>query len=196
MILTERLQKAIDTAALLHRDHTRIGKKKIPYISHLIHVLAIVDRYSQDEDVLIAALLHDTIEDIPEYTAVMLERDFGSRVKDIVISLSEDRDFDSELSPKERWVQAKKSYLAKLLQAGYESHLISAADKIHNMSSIVEGFRNKDDIVMLRFEGVAMIGQVWFTEEVYKIISKTIPAELAEEYAALHAELKVLVPLE
>ncbi|MEN9852547.1 MAG: hypothetical protein RI996_490 [Candidatus Parcubacteria bacterium] len=194
MILTDRLQKAIDTAALLHREHTRIGKKKIPYISHLIHVLAIVDRYTDEEDVLIAALLHDTIEDIPEYTKEMLERDFGTAVKDIVLSLSEDREFVETLSPRDKWIQAKKSYLAKLAQASKQSHLISAADKIHNMSCIIDGYAEKDDVLMLRFEGAALMGQVWFTKEVYNIISPTIPKDMSETYMSLHHKLTALLP--
>jgi (p)ppGpp synthase/HD superfamily hydrolase len=192
MILTPRLQKAIDTAALLHKDHVRIGKDKIPYITHLIHVLAILDNHNADEDTLIAGLLHDTIEDIPEYTGDILERDFGVNVRNIVESLTETRVFDEKLSPRERWIAAKKSYLEKLSEASSASHMISAADKIHNMSTIVEGYEQKDEIMMLRFDTLALKGQVWFTEEVLKELSENIPKELELEYISALSKLKTI----
>lgn len=194
MTLTPQLQKAIDTAALLHKDHVRIGDKGIPYISHLIHVLAIVSTYTEREEVLIAALLHDTIEDVPEYTLSILEQDFGREVRIIVESLSEIREFETGLSERDRWIHAKKSYLTKIALAGTDAHIISAADKIHNMSCIVEGITKGDQSLTRRFEGQALLGQVWFTEEVYKIIESTLPDGLRLQYQRIHAELKALLP--
>lgn len=190
MILTTRLQKAIDTAALLHKDHTRIGIKKIPYITHLIHVLAILDNHNANEDTLIAGLLHDTIEDIPEYTGDILEQDFGKNVREIVESLTEIRVFDNSLSPRERWIAAKKSYLEKFSESSYEAHMISAADKIHNMNCIIEGYANNDESLMLRFEGPALKGQVWFVDEVLKLLSGKIPKDLEAEYRDSLSKLK------
>jgi (p)ppGpp synthase/HD superfamily hydrolase len=192
MILTPRLTLALDTAAILHKDHTRIGKEKTPYITHLIHVLSTVSNYTHDEDTLIAALLHDTVEDVEKYTLEKVENDFGLRVKEIVEKLTEVRVFDETLTPKERWVQAKTGYIDKLTNADGAVHLISAADKIHNIKSILDGYKNKDEILMLRFDGLALRGQVWFTGEVLKALSGNIPEVLEEEYRALHKELTLL----
>ena len=192
MTLTPRLQKAIDTAALLHKDHVRIGKNKIPYITHLIHVLAILDNHEANEDTLIAGLLHDTLEDIPEYTGEKLALDFGDNVRNIVESLTEIRIFDDKLSPRERWIAAKRSYLEKLSAASREAHMISAADKIHNMSCIIEGYETEDEIMMLRFDTLALMGQVWFNGEVLKVLSGNIPSNLEEEYSKYLSKLQLL----
>jgi (p)ppGpp synthase/HD superfamily hydrolase len=192
MILTPRLQKAIDTAALLHKDHVRIGKEKIPYITHLIHVLVILDNHGADEDTLIAGLLHDTIEDIPEYTGDILENEFGPDVRNIVESLTETRVFDDNLSPRERWIAAKKSYLEKLSGATPDAHVISAADKIHNMSCIIQGYEIKDEIMTLRFDVIALAGQVWFAGEVLKVLSGNIPKDLEENYISALKKLTII----
>ncbi len=192
MILTPRLQKAIDTAALLHKDHVRIGKDKIPYITHLIHVLAIIDNCGADEDTLIAGLLHDTIEDIEGYTGEKLESDFGSSVRAIVESLTEQRVFDDSLSPRDRWIAAKKSYLAQLKEASAAACLISAADKIHNMSCIIEGYSSGDEVMMLRFDTLALEGQLWFNTEVYNTLERRIPESLSTIYKSHLANLQAL----
>ena len=77
MSLTPRLMRAIDTAAVSHRDHVRKGSG-IPYVAHLYAVMHLVSQATGDEDVLIAALLHDTLEDVPEvYPEARMRAEFG-----------------------------------------------------------------------------------------------------------------------
>jgi (p)ppGpp synthase/HD superfamily hydrolase len=192
MIFTDRLTLALDTAAILHKDHVRIGKLNTPYITHLIHVLAIVSNYTDDENILIAALLHDTVEDVAGYTLETLEADFGKSVRDIVASLTEVRVFDESLSPRERWIEAKQGYIKNLASANTGAQIISAADKIHNIKSILGGYKNNDEKLMRRFDGLALRGQVWFTGEVLTALSSKIPNGLEQEYQIVHKELSEL----
>ena len=78
MKFTPIITKAINTAATLHDGQERKGDG-LPYIVHPFSVALILMEYSQDEDVIVAGLLHDTIEDTG-YTREQMEEDFGERV--------------------------------------------------------------------------------------------------------------------
>lgn len=78
----------MNTAAWAHRHHVRKGGG-IPYVSHLYSVMYLLASVTNDEDVLIAGLLHDTLEDVPEeYNSAQLEADFGPRVRELVEELT------------------------------------------------------------------------------------------------------------
>ena len=62
MQLTERFERAMVYAARAHRTQKRKGSG-VPYLSHLMQVAGLALEYGADEDVAIAALLHDVIED-------------------------------------------------------------------------------------------------------------------------------------
>ncbi len=111
-------------------------------------------------------------------------------MRNIVESLTETRVFDDSLSPRERWIAAKKGYLEKLSEASPAAYMISAADKIHNMGTIIEGYTMKDEILMLRFDTLALKGQVWFTEEVLKKLSGNIPNDLEAQYRSTLEKLR------
>lgn len=134
---TPRIEQAIKRAALLHRAQTRRGAIDYPYITHLISVATILAHYTDDEDVIIAGLLHDTIEDT-EYTAEQLETEFGARVKEFVDNVTENNKENGKIRP---WRARKEDYLKRLRGAPVESLLIAAADKIHNLRSILENYR-------------------------------------------------------
>ena len=63
MAYSYRIEQAIKAASVLHREQVRKGSVPFPYITHLFAVAMIASDYTDDEDVIVAALLHDTIED-------------------------------------------------------------------------------------------------------------------------------------
>ena len=148
MIHTPKIERAIHKAAVLHRHQIRKGKDELPYITHLFSVFVILAEYTEDEDILIAGLLHDTLEDTP-YTADELERDFGKKVRDIVLGVTEQK---TENGVKIDWVERKKRYLRGLENAPEEALYVSAADKIHNFNSILESYSDKKDAFKSDFE--------------------------------------------
>lgn len=133
-----RVEQAIKKASILHRAQTRRGDVDYPYITHLVSVGAILGHYTSDEDVIIAGLLHDTIEDT-DYTPEELEKDFGKRVRDIVMGVTEKKEENGE---RLSWEVRKSYYLKTLEEAPTESLLVSAADKIHNLRSIAESYQS------------------------------------------------------
>ncbi len=130
-----RVEQAIRAATILHKDQVR-KSNPIPYVHHLFSVALIVLDYSNDEDVFISALLHDTLEDT-DYTFDELEDDFGKKVADTVLSVSEPQYNEGVRVP---WKSRKAEYIKKLEKASNEALLVATADKIHNLRNIVEQY--------------------------------------------------------
>jgi (p)ppGpp synthase/HD superfamily hydrolase len=131
-----RVEQAIRAAAVLHKDQTRRGSMPFPFVTHAVATAFTLLDYTDDEDVIIAAFLHDTLEDT-DYTAEELREDFGARVCDIVETLTEPKaSRDEPLS----WRERKLVYLKQLKRGSAEAVLVAAADKIHNFRTIVEDY--------------------------------------------------------
>lgn len=133
---TYKIEQAIKAAAILHQDQLRKGSIPLPYITHLMAVMLILRDYTEDEDTLVAALLHDTLEDT-DYTAEELSTDFGKNVTTLVQTLTEPRTRNEVKVP---WLEAKKDYAKQLRKGKIEAVMIAAADKAHNFRSLVEEY--------------------------------------------------------
>src|SRR6202795_895226 len=119
-----RLQRAFQYAAEKHAGQTR-KQTAVPYLSHLMAVASLVLEAGGDEDLVIAALLHDVVEDcggMPRLREIC--KQFGPRVAKIVEGCP-----DSFGEPKPEWVERKKDYLREVKHADRETRLVSAADK-------------------------------------------------------------------
>lgn len=140
MMYSYRIEQAIRAAALLHRDQERKGKAAYPYVTHLFSVASILADYTDDEDVIIAGLLHDTLEDT-DYTALELAEDFGETVRQLVEGVTEPVPEATADTPwRDTWKARHARYIAQLKEAPPQSLLIAAADKIHNMRCTVEEY--------------------------------------------------------
>lgn len=136
-----RVEQAIRAAAVLHQSQLRKGSMPFPYITHLVATAFTLMDYTEDEDVIIAGLLHDTLEDT-DYTIEELQEDFGGRVREIVEAVTEPKSTpDNRISFKER----KQVYVEKLKKGPREAVLVAAADKIHNFRTIVEDYTDAYD---------------------------------------------------
>jgi (p)ppGpp synthase/HD superfamily hydrolase len=84
--------RAADAAARWHVHQRRKGLAQEPYINHLLEVASLVAEATQgkDPDLVIAALLHDAIED-QEVHYELIMREFGKRVADVVREVSDDK---------------------------------------------------------------------------------------------------------
>lgn len=136
-----RVEQAIRAASVLHKDQTRRGSMPFPFMTHLIATAFTLIDYTTDEDVIVAALLHDTLEDT-DYTLEELREDFGGRVGDIVEVLTEPKS-----TPENRitWKDRKLTYARQLKKGSQEALLIAAADKIHNFRTTVEDYGDAHD---------------------------------------------------
>lgn len=124
---TEKILKAINLASDLHRNQYRQDENKTPYVSHLFAVAMYLASITDDEDVICAGLMHDSLEDVPDYTYDDLVSNLGEKVASIVRNVTEEK----SLPYKER----KIAYIDHLKNADLESVYVSLSDKIHNAKS-------------------------------------------------------------
>src|SRR6476646_2728897 len=134
------INHAFAFAAKHHDRQVRKGTR-LPYLTHPANVAVILTRYGQDEDTVVAGILHDVIEDCVRdgYTRQMLEQrigdKFGPDVLDTVLAVTH-RQVDEEgveLSSEER----KDDYLARIAAASERARWFCAADKVHNGNTIL-----------------------------------------------------------
>lgn len=160
MKFTPKIYKAIDTAARLHDGQKRKGDG-LPYIIHPLAVAVILMEYTDDEDILIAGILHDTIEDTG-YTKEQMEQDFGQRITHFVLEVTE--------PPKPLpWQQRKDDYLKHLVSASYEAKLICGADKLHNLQSMLAAVGKFGQDAYKGFNA-PIDKKLWFYEECLNIL--------------------------
>jgi (p)ppGpp synthase/HD superfamily hydrolase len=151
-----RFLRAFQFAAEKHAGQTRKASST-PYIAHLMGVASLVLEFGGDEDMAVAALLHDVVEDCGG--APMLKevrRRFGSRVAKIVDGCT-----DSDTDPKPPWRERKEKYIRHLKNADAETRLVSAADKLNNVRCILSDYREVGELVWDRFSG-GREGTLWY----------------------------------
>lgn len=135
--------RAIEFAARAHRHQVRKGSDT-PYISHPYAVGMMLARAGFDGEVVAAGILHDTVEDTP-VTLDELRQEFGERVASIVEGCTEPNKSAS-------WEERKEHTIHYLTTASYEVRAVACADKLHNLSTMVEGYAALGDGVWSRFK--------------------------------------------
>jgi (p)ppGpp synthase/HD superfamily hydrolase len=149
LLYSRRFLEALEAAAVMFAA-TRRKKTKIPYVAHLLGVCAIVLEQGGTEDEAIAALLHDTLEDItPTKRARRTVRAFGDDVYGIVLGCTDGT--PDKKGKKAPWPERKEAYVAGLEHEPGPVLLVSAADKLHNARAIVADLRAVGDKVWKRF---------------------------------------------
>src|SRR5580692_12184461 len=154
--LGPRFLRAFQFAAEKHAAQTRKAST-IPYIAHLMGVASLVLEGGGDEDLTIAALLHDVVEDCGG--APMLKevrRRFGKRVAKVVDGCT-----DADTYPKPPWRERKEKYIRHLKSADADTKLVSAADKLNNVRSILSDYRAIGESVWSRFNA-GREGTLWY----------------------------------
>jgi (p)ppGpp synthase/HD superfamily hydrolase len=179
------LKKALKKAAVLHQGQKRKSIDDVPYITHPYAVAIILSHYTDDEDLIIAGLLHDSIEDTV-YTPEDLEKDFGSRVREIVMGVTEPKEENGEKLP---WKVRKRAYLEKLKTDSEESLLLCAADKIYNMQNTLDDYEKHGPKMLKRFNASPEDKQ-WYHEEVYKTLKQRINSPILAEFESLLAKTR------
>src|SRR5260370_28312680 len=130
--LGPRFLRAFLFAAEKHQGQVRKAST-IPYIAHLMGVASLVLEAGGDEDLAIAALLHDVVEDCGgEPMLKEVRRRFGSRIAKVVEGCT-----DADTYPKPPWRERKEKYIEHLKKADADTKLVSAADKLNNVRSIL-----------------------------------------------------------
>ncbi len=172
-----RIEQAIRAAAVLHRDQNRKGSMPFPYVTHLVSVAFILLDYTDDEDIIVAALLHDTIEDT-DYTLDELEEDFGGKVRELVETLSEPKQVgERRLS----WSDRKREYAKQLKKGPKEAVMIAAADKAHNFRTTVEEYY-EDHARFLQDFGKNLDERLEMYQTIANVINNRLDGPLLNEF--------------
>ena len=185
--LGPRLQRAFRYAAAKHAGQTR-KQTAVPYLSHLMAVASLVLEAGGDEDMSIAALLHDVVEDcggMPRLREV--RKQFGPRVAKIVEGCT-----DAYVVPKPEWLERKKNYLREVKHADAETRLVSAADKLHNVRTILADYRQHGEAIWTRFSGKKE-GTLWYYRALSDEYRRRNPNRITDELEIAVAELERVV---
>jgi (p)ppGpp synthase/HD superfamily hydrolase len=125
------IYKAIQTAIKAHEHQLRKLDNDV-YVAHPLEVGVILAKHNLSDEVIVAGILHDTVEDT-SLTIDQIESDFGSSVSQYV-------KFCSELNKGDSWKKRKLDYLSKLDDAPIEVLYIVCVDKLTNIQSIHRNF--------------------------------------------------------
>jgi GTP pyrophosphokinase len=186
-MLTSRFENALVYSYKLHKDQTR-KYLAVPYFAHLMGVTSMVLEAGGDEDTAIAALLHDAVEDgggLPVLEEI--RRQFGDRVGDIV-----DQCTDAYTYPKPPWRERKEQYITKMDQATPEARLVSAADKLYNVRTIIGAYKLLGEEVWGLFNG-GKEGTLWYYRTMLGIFLHKGVDPLIEIYAEAVDEMEHMV---
>jgi (p)ppGpp synthase/HD superfamily hydrolase len=172
---SKRFERALVYATRLHAKQFRKGTNR-PYVGHLLAVASIVIQFGGDEDMAIAALLHDAVEDQGGLSRLReIKKKFGKRVARIVDGCT-----DAYVEPKPPWLERKCEYLKKVAGEPADVQLVSAADKLGNARDILQDVRSEGPSVFERFNG-KIEGTLWYYRSIVQEFRKAGHKDLVEE---------------
>lgn len=171
------IDDAMEFATKAHEGQFRKGTRR-PYIVHPIEVADIVSTMTKDEEVICAAVLHDTIEDCTGITWDVLKLRFGGRVADMVAQESEDKSLS--------WEERKGATIKRLATAPVEVQMIGLADKLSNMRDIDRDYPVMGDELWARFRMQSKSALAWYYRGVRDVLKDNFKGMAAyEEYCRL-----------
>lgn len=171
------IDKAIAFATKAHEGQVRKGTSR-PFILHPLEVGKIVASMTADEEVISAAILHDTIEDCGNVTEGILREKFTDRVAKLVVQESEDKS--------KTWMERKSATIAHLKVAPREIQMIGLADKLSNMKDIDRDYPECGEELWKRFrmKDKNVIG--WYYKSIRESLKEAMEGtEAYKEYCEL-----------
>lgn len=192
LYLTPRFTEAIEYARTLHIE-ARKGTE-IPYMAHLLGVAAMVMGeagyvdFAITEDMVLAAVLHDTVEDHGGLSRLKhVEVSFGAQVAEMVAALSDS--LAANPHEKEPWDVRKKAYVEKLSRESQEVLLISAADKLYNARAILADYLLLGPKLWKRFKR-GRDDQLWYFDALLGAYRSRGTNRIVEELSQVIDELR------
>jgi len=178
------IDRALSLSATAHRHQERKGSQ-VPYIIHPVHVAILLLRHDFPEEVIVAAILHDVVEDT-SVTLPEINAQFGPEVARLVAAVSEQK---QEGSVPLSWQTRKQAQLDRLRQADRHIAAIKTADAIHNLRATLHDLDRQGDAVWQRFRG-SKTEHLWYYTSLHEILRPQLGDHpLATELAHAIAEL-------
>lgn len=188
-MLTHRFDDALLLACDLHRTQRR-KDHNTPYISHLLAVSGLVLENGGDENLAIAALLHDAVEDQGGLkTEALIRRSFGDYIADIVLECS-----DQTSGKDGPWWPRKEAYLASVPRKSKGALIVTTCDKIHNTSTILADLKHQGLSVFDRFS-TGQDGTMWYYRSLADCLMDHAPKRLARQLDDLVSQIETQVGL-
>lgn len=138
---TDLLDRAIVFAVRAHHNTERRGKG-FPYIVHPMEAVEIVATMTGDQELLAAAMLHDTVEDT-DVTVDQIRAEFGDRVASIVAEESDE--MPEGISEEDSWHGRKQAAMDRLSRASLDAKIVALGDKLSNMRAIARDYAIQGD---------------------------------------------------
>ena len=189
---TEKLTRALEYARHLHIDRRK--GTGIPTMAHLMGVASLVigeaglADFPVTEDMVVAALLHDAVEDHGGALRLAdIRQNFGANVARMVEGLSDSLAEDP--NTKDPWEQRKQAYIDRVRVEPADVRLISVADKLYNARSIVEDYRVIGPEVWRRFNRGRDL-QIWYFETILEVFKSAGKSRIVDEFERVVVELK------
>lgn len=166
-MLNERIENAMQFAARAHGNQMRKGTS-IPYIVHPFAVAAILWQQNCPESVIIAGLLHDTLEDT-DIVFDDIKDQFGKDVANIVMACTE----PDKSAP---WKTRKASVIERMRSADSPVKWVVCADKYHNLRSMAADFKTMGDALWSRFT-CGYEHQKWYMQSMADALPQNLDKE-------------------
>ena len=192
---SDSINHAFAFAAKHHDRQVRKGTK-LPYLTHPANIAVILTRYDRNEDIVVAGILHDVVEDCVRdgYTQEMLEQRIGEKFGDTVlrtvlqVTYRRLDDDGVELSSMEK----KEDYLERLSEANEAARWVCTADKLHNARSILADLQRTFDseTIWSRFGGGRDSTVKWYRDVYERLRSVGFDAPIMEELGLAVEELE------
>ena len=161
-----QVEKSLVFATKAHAGQYRKGTDR-PYILHPVETMAIVMEFTEDEDMLTAAVLHDTVENT-SVTLKRIEKEFGHRVAELVASVTEDK--KRKQPPEATWKARKFEMIFRLKNAERDTKIIWFADCLSNMWELKKDYDRYGDEIWGRFNQKNKDMQGWYYREIAEIL--------------------------
>lgn len=183
--MSGKIFEAIEFANQIHQGQYR-KSTQIPELVHLVGVMTILIKAGCSEEVVIAGLLHDSLEDTAT-TARELEEKFGADVAKLIVGASE----EDKSKP---WEERKQETVDYLKKASIKVCLIVTADKLDNIIFTKEEYLRIGDKVWERFNR-GKDKQRWYFESITQVLQQRLNAEPGKTLTKrLDSEVKFLFP--
>ena len=178
---SKRIHNAIMFASKAHKNQTRKGTD-IPYIYHPMEVLQILTEMGCDEDVKIAGVLHDTVEDT-DVTIEEIRELFGDNVAALVGGHTEDKT--------KTWAERKAEDIAALQKGSIGLKSIIFADKLSNILNLHDDYLIHGDSVYKKFNANKPM-QGWYYIQMFKVFDEykeELSVELVDKYIQIYIDI-------
>ena len=176
------INQAIEFAALAHLGMVRKGNNQ-PYIFHPLEVLNLVSMMTLDDEILCAAVLHDTVEDT-DARIEDIEEKFGKRVAELVSFESEDK--RGNVNKSATWKKRKQETINRIRALDDEgARMVCLADKVSNLRSFHLGLLDKGDEFWNSFNQKDPKEHYWYYSELRDALVSLKNYAVYKEYCFL-----------